>query len=153
MSLRGEAQRAAIRAVLDTFGEDASPFVFIGGCTLGLFARTTGAPLRVTNDVDCISRLSPWVLQEKKLADMCSRGVLVPDGDLQCRYRMKASGIDLDVLSPAACANHGFTPPTLKPSVLAPDLRGFVSEHDGGEMIDLDSGKVVPDARVGMGPL
>jgi hypothetical protein len=37
---------------------------------------------------------------------------------------------------------------------VAPDLRGFVSlEHDGGEMIDLDSGEVVPDAQLGMGPL
>ena len=35
---------------------------------------------------------------------------------------------------------------------LAPDLRGFISEHDGGEMIDLDSGLVVPDDQVGMGP-
>jgi hypothetical protein len=37
--------------------------------------------------------------------------------------------------------------------VVAPDLRGFMSDHDGGEMIDLDSGQVVPDAQVGMGPL
>jgi hypothetical protein len=37
---------------------------------------------------------------------------------------------------------------------VAPDLRGFVSlEHWGGEMIDLDSGEVVPDAQLGMGPL
>jgi hypothetical protein len=36
---------------------------------------------------------------------------------------------------------------------VAPDLRGFMSEHDGGEMIDLDSGQVVPDDDVGMGPL
>ena len=36
---------------------------------------------------------------------------------------------------------------------VAPELRGFVSEHDGGEMIDLDSGEVVPDAAVGMGAL
>jgi hypothetical protein len=36
---------------------------------------------------------------------------------------------------------------------VAPDLRGFVSEHDGGAMVDLDSGQVVPDAQVGMGPL
>jgi hypothetical protein len=35
---------------------------------------------------------------------------------------------------------------------IAPDLRGFISEHDGGEMIDLDSGQVVPDDQVGMGP-
>jgi len=35
---------------------------------------------------------------------------------------------------------------------LAPDLRGFISEHDGGEMIDLDSGQVVPEDHVVMGP-
>jgi hypothetical protein len=36
---------------------------------------------------------------------------------------------------------------------VAPDLRGFMSEHDGGEIVDLDSGQVIPDAQLGMGPL
>jgi hypothetical protein len=35
----------------------------------------------------------------------------------------------------------------------ARELRGLVSEHDGGEMIDLDSGQAVPDAAVDMGAL
>ena len=94
MALRGEAHRAAILAVLDVFGEDARHFVFIGGCTLGLYARPEGAPLRATNDVDCISTLIPWVLQDKLLADMCSRGVLSPDPGLKCRYR-RARAYDL----------------------------------------------------------
>jgi hypothetical protein len=58
-SLRGEAHRAAIRSVLDAFGQDSSPFVFIGGYTLGLYARPIGAPLCATKDVDCISTLTP----------------------------------------------------------------------------------------------
>jgi hypothetical protein len=86
--------------VLDAFGDDARSFVFVGGCTLGLYARPTGAPLRVTKDVDCISTLSPWVLQEQKLALMCSRGLLTPDGDVQCRYRIRGTDIDVDILSP-----------------------------------------------------
>jgi hypothetical protein len=36
---------------------------------------------------------------------------------------------------------------------VAPDLRGFLSAHDGGEMVDLDSGQVIPDAQLGIGPL
>jgi hypothetical protein len=100
VSLRGEAHRAAIRSVLDAFGPDSSPFVFIGGCALGLYARPMGAPLRATKDVDCISTLTPWVLQEKKLADMCSRGVLNPDPEVQCRYRIRGTDVDVDVLSP-----------------------------------------------------
>jgi predicted nucleotidyltransferase len=100
MSLRGEAQRAAIRCVLDAFGDDVREFVFVGGCTLGLYARPTGAPLRATKDVDCISTLVPWVLQEKRLADMCSRGVLRPDAQVQCRYRIRGTDVDVDVLSP-----------------------------------------------------
>ena len=100
MSLRGEAHRAAIRSVLNAFGPDSSPFVFVGGCTLGLYARPVGAPLRATKDVDCISTLTPWVLQEKKLADMCSRGVLSPDPEVQCRYRIRGTDVDVDVLSP-----------------------------------------------------
>jgi hypothetical protein len=87
--------------VLDAFGADARHFVFIGGCTLGLYARPNGAPLRATKDVDCISTLVPWVLQEKILGDMCSRGVLSPDADLQCRYRIRGTELDVDVLSPA----------------------------------------------------
>lgn len=35
---------------------------------------------------------------------------------------------------------------------VAPDLRGFISEHDGGNMLDLDSGQVIPADQVGMGP-
>jgi predicted nucleotidyltransferase len=100
MLLRGEDQRAAIRAVLDAFGDDALGFVFVGGCTLGLYARATGAPLRATKDVDCISTVSPWVLQEKKLANMCSEGRLVPDAHLQCRYRIKGTDVDVDILFP-----------------------------------------------------
>jgi len=57
--VRGDEQRAAIRTVLGAFGHDSRPFVFIGGCVLGLYARPDGAPLRATNDVDCISTLSP----------------------------------------------------------------------------------------------
>jgi hypothetical protein len=57
-SLRGEAHPAAIRSV-GAFGQDSSPFVFIGGYTLGLYARPIGAPLCATKDVDCISTLTP----------------------------------------------------------------------------------------------
>ena len=110
MALRGEAHRAAIRAVLDAFGADARHFVFIGGCTLGLYARPDGAPLRATKDVDCISTLVPWVLQDKILADMCSRGVLSPDADLQCRYRIRGTELDVDVLSPAGFNVGGVNP-------------------------------------------
>ena len=110
MALRGEAHRAAIRAVLDAFGADARHFVFIGGCTLGLYARPDGAPLRATKDVDCISTLVPWVLQEKILGDMCSRGVLSPDADLQCRYRIRGTELDVDVLSPAGFNVGGVNP-------------------------------------------
>jgi len=46
--VRGDDPRAAIRAVLDVFGDDAKHFVFIGGCVLGLYARANGAPLRAT---------------------------------------------------------------------------------------------------------
>jgi len=110
VSLRGEAQRAAIRSVLDAFGPDSSPFVFVGGCILGLYARPMGAPLRATKDVDCISTLTPWVLQEKKLADMCGRGVLNPDPEVQCRYRIRGTEVDVDVLSPEGFNVGGVNP-------------------------------------------
>jgi hypothetical protein len=130
VSLRGEDQRAAIRAVLDAFGEDARGFVFIGGCALGLYARATGAPLRATKDVDCISTVSPWVLQEKRLADMCSRGLLRPDPDLQCRYRIQGTELDVDVLSP-----DGFNVGAVNPWFARAALAAITYDAGGGRMV------------------
>lgn len=108
--MRGVEHRAAIAAVLDAFGDEARHFVFVGGCVLGLYARPSGAPLRATKDVDCISTVSPWVLQEKVLADLCTRGVLSPDAEVQCRYRIRGTGIDVDVLSPQGMNVGGVNP-------------------------------------------
>jgi hypothetical protein len=108
--VRGDEQRAAIRAVLDAFGHDSRHFVFVGGCVLGLYARPGGAPLRATNDVDCISTLSPWVLQEKLLGDLCTRGALCPDPGVQCRYRTRGTQVDVDVLSPEGFNVGGVNP-------------------------------------------
>jgi hypothetical protein len=110
MLVRGARHRDAIRAVLDAFGEESKHFVFVGGCVLGLYARPQGAPLRVTNDVDCISTRTPWVLQAKVLADLCTRGVLVPDPELSCRFRIKGTGVDVDVLSPQGLNVGGVNP-------------------------------------------
>jgi hypothetical protein len=86
--------------VVQAFGDDAKHFVFLGGCALALYARKEGSPLRVTKDVDCISQLTPWVLQQKILADLSSRRVIQPDPNLQCRYRICGTDVDVDVLSP-----------------------------------------------------
>jgi hypothetical protein len=87
-------------SVLTAFGKDAEHFVFVGGCVLGLYARTEGGPLRVTHDVDCISALVPWILQQKVLASLCETGVLVPDEALSCRYLISGAAVVVDVLSP-----------------------------------------------------
>jgi predicted nucleotidyltransferase len=110
MSVRGEAHRAAIRVVVRTFGAGAGHFVFVGGCVLGLYARPVGAALRVTKDVDCISTVLPWSRQEQLLAEMCSREVLVPDIDLQCRYHIVGSDVAVDVLSPDGLNVGGVNP-------------------------------------------
>jgi hypothetical protein len=112
VALRGEEHRAAIRAVLSVFGADAAHFVFIGGCTLGLYAtaRPNGAPLRATKDVDCISTQTPWVLQEKTLARLCSAGRLSPDKAIQCRYHICGTELLVDVLSPDGANVGGVNP-------------------------------------------
>ena len=97
---RGEAHVQAILRVVAVFGADADHFVFVGGCVLGLYARSIGAPLRVTTDVDCISTVKPWIVQEHRLAELCTRGVLVPDPSIQCRYRIVGTEIDMDIMSP-----------------------------------------------------
>jgi len=98
--LRGGEQRSAIALVLDVFGDEARHFVFVGGCVMGLYARPQGSPIRTTKDVDCVSTLVPWVLQQKTLAKLCEQGILRPDPEIQCRYRIKGTDVDVDVLSP-----------------------------------------------------
>ena len=68
----------------------------------GLYAtaRSVGAPLRATKDVDCISTRQPWVLQEQTLARLCTEGRLSPEKSLQCRYRICGTEYVVDVLSP-----------------------------------------------------
>jgi len=73
-------------------------------------ARPEGTPLRATKDVDCISTVLPWVIQEKRLADLCTRGVLVPDKGVLCRYRIKGTDLDVDVLSPDGMNVGGVNP-------------------------------------------
>jgi predicted nucleotidyltransferase len=110
MSVRGDALRSAIRAVVEVFGAESDAFVFVGACVLGLYARREGPALRATKDVDCLSTVTPWVLQEKRLADMCSRGILSPDRDVQCRYRIVGMDLDVDVLSPDGMNIGGVNP-------------------------------------------
>jgi predicted nucleotidyltransferase len=110
MSVRGDALRGAIRAVVDVFGTESDAFVFVGACVLGLYARPEGPALRATKDVDCLSTVTPWVLQEKRLADLCSRGILSPDRDVQCRYRIVGMDLDVDVLSPEGMNVGGVNP-------------------------------------------
>jgi predicted nucleotidyltransferase len=99
-----------IRAVVAAFGEHAEHFVFVGGCVLGLYARAEGAPLRMTEDVDCISSLSPWGLQAKILSDLCQAGVISPDESLPCRYRIAEETVVVDVLSPEGLNVGGVNP-------------------------------------------
>jgi predicted nucleotidyltransferase len=108
--MRNAAHLQAIQAVLAAFGEHAEHFVFVGGCVLGLYARPEGGPLRVTDDVDCISALVPWSLQAKILADLCQDGVLVPDEALLCRYRISGAAVVVDVLSPEGFNVGGVNP-------------------------------------------
>ena len=108
--MRAAEHIRAIRAVLAAFGEQAEHFVFVGGCVLGLYARPEGPRLRLTEDVDCISSLSPWVLQDKILADMCHAGVIEPDESLQCRYRIAGTTVVVDVLSPEGFNVGGVNP-------------------------------------------
>jgi hypothetical protein len=119
--------RAAIRLVADTFGLAVEHFVFVGSCVIGLYARPEGGPFRRTSDVDCISTLLPWTLQEKILADLCSSGTLSPDTDLQCRYRIARTEMIVDVMSPDGF-NVGGVNPWFRPA--AEHSRRYDLGHD-----------------------
>jgi predicted nucleotidyltransferase len=98
--LRGEAHLASIAAVLDVLHEAQEQLVFLGGCVPAFYARATGAPIRATKDVDCMSTMSPWVLQEQMLARLCAFGQLAPVTDTQFRYQVPGTDLVIDVMSP-----------------------------------------------------
>lgn len=108
--MRGAAHLRAIRAVVAAFGEQAEHFVFVGGCVLGLYARAEGPTLRMTEDVDCISSLTPWTRQLQILGDLCQADVIVPDEALSCRYRIVGTAVVVDVLSPEGFNVGGVNP-------------------------------------------
>jgi predicted nucleotidyltransferase len=85
---------------LAVLGEVRDKLVFLGGCVLGLYAAPKGSPLRVTDDVDCLSTVQPWALQLDLLARLCRDGVLTPDLKHAQRYRVRDTGLVIDVMSP-----------------------------------------------------
>jgi hypothetical protein len=98
--LRGETHLASVAAVLDVLDEVSDKLVFLGGCVPAFYARPTGAPIRPTKDVDCMSTMSPWVLQEQILARLCAFGQLSPVPDTQFRYQVPGTDLLIDVMSP-----------------------------------------------------
>ena len=98
--MRGAQHRERIAEALAIFSEVRDQLVFLGGCVLGLYAAPDGSPLRVTEDVDCFSCVQPWILQLDLLARFCNDGVLTPDLTHAQRYRVRNSGLVIDVMSP-----------------------------------------------------
>lgn len=98
--MRARQYRDAISSVLSAFGAGAQDFVFLGSCVLGLYRRPTGGTFRQTIDADVASTVKPWSIQQKRLADLCSLGVLEPDERITCRYHIRGQNIAVDVLSP-----------------------------------------------------
>jgi hypothetical protein len=80
--------------------EAREELVFLGGCVPAFYARPTGAPIRATKDVDCMSTMTPWILQEEMLARLCAFGKLVPDFETQFRYQVPDTDLVIDVMSP-----------------------------------------------------
>lgn len=98
--MRAEPYRESLRAVRTLFGDQAKDLVFLGSCVLGLYSRPSGGAFRSTIDADAASTVMPWSTQEKRLADMCSSGLLLPDPEIACRYHLVGKNIAVDVLSP-----------------------------------------------------
>jgi hypothetical protein len=91
---------SSVAAVLDVFGPSSKHLVFLGGCVPAFYARPAGAPIRETKDVDCMSTMLPWILQEQLLAELCSFGKLAPVVGSQFRYEVPGSDLVIDVMSP-----------------------------------------------------
>lgn len=56
--------------------------------------------MRATKDVDCLSTVTPWILQENVLARLCTEGRLKPDLEHRFRYAVTGTDVQIDVLSP-----------------------------------------------------
>src|SRR3972149_6741394 len=102
LPIKGDAYAAAIGEVMDAFGAHAKHLVFVGSVVLVLYPPGPGAslPLRPTKDVDCVSTLKPWILQQKIFEELIGRKVISPDMETSFRYRVRATGTMVDVLSP-----------------------------------------------------
>lgn len=98
--MRGAEQRARMRETLEILAEVRDQLVFLGGNVLALYAAAEGSPLRVTYDIDCFSTVQPWILQAEILARLCSDGTLEPDLNQLQRYRVRSTGLVIDVMSP-----------------------------------------------------
>lgn len=98
--MRGSRHRERIAETLAVLSEVRDQLVFLGGCVLGLYAGPSGSPIRVTDDVDCFSTVQPWALQLDLLARLCGDGVLTPDLKQAQRYRVRETGLVIDVMSP-----------------------------------------------------
>jgi predicted nucleotidyltransferase len=108
--LRGDAHLASVAAVLDLFAPASEYLVVLGGCVPAFYARPVGAPIRPTKDVDCMSTMSPWILQERLLAELCSFGKLAPVANTQFRYEVPGADLVIDVMSPDGINIGGGTP-------------------------------------------
>jgi len=98
--LRGDQHRERIAQALAILGEVGDQLIFLGGCVLGLYAAPEGSALRATEDVDCLSSVRPFILQLELLGRLCSKGILAPDPRQSHRYRVRSTGLVIDVMSP-----------------------------------------------------
>jgi hypothetical protein len=99
MSRRGTAQLEAITAAIDAFGPDADQLVVIGSCALALYARAVApSEIRSTKDIDCVCIITPFTLLQTKLSHLCESGILSPDQEILCRYRIRNTGTIIDII-------------------------------------------------------
>ena len=89
-----------MRETLEILAEVRDQLVFLGGNVLALYAATEGSPLRVTHDIDCFSTVQPSILQAEILGAAVSDGILEPDLNQLQRYRVRSTGLVIDVMSP-----------------------------------------------------
>lgn len=86
MLVGGEGQRDAIRRVAELLRSQGCEVIFFGACALALYAPKARVRLRPTQDVDCISSVEPWIVQNQILARMAESGCVRPDPKVLCRY-------------------------------------------------------------------
>lgn len=122
-----------LEAVVQAFGGLANRFVFVGGCTTGLWVTDpAAAPVRATKDVDVIIEVMTLVDYHTLERELMAAGFTqdrTPDAPI-CRWVVAGCLVDIMPTNEQILETDGSTRPSNPPNqYVCPEDRKFGSSH------------------------